>query len=77
VDCENTCCENTGHEDAHGAEDVRARCAMFPEDAAIHGAFPEALVGALGPDRSEQELSPAVLERRDLWGSLVQLKLQR
>ena len=76
MDCENTCCENTGHEDAHGAEDVRTRCAMFPEDAAIHGAPREALVGALGV-RAEQQQSSAVLERRDLWGSLVQLKLRR
>jgi hypothetical protein len=49
---------------------------MFPEDAAIHWAYREALLGALGLGRAEQELSPAVLEGRDLWASLVQLKLR-
>ena len=50
---------------------------MVPEGAAIRWASPEALVGALGLDRAEQELSPAALERRDPGGTSVQMKLRR
>ena len=50
---------------------------MFPEDAAIHRASREALVGALRLDRAEQERSPAVLGRRVLGEALVQMKLRR
>ena len=54
-----------------------ARLPVARKEAFIDWASPEALVEAWGPDLAEQELSPALLERRDLRGSLVQLKLRR